>query len=179
MSEREDELMIAFQNGDDTALEQIYTLLKPSLYSFVYRYTRDEQLSIDIVQDSFVKLHRYKHHFDPSKGKLKSYLFQTAYRLMITKLNRRKKWQTFLPFLTPIVKEEVDHADRLTVRDAVARLPYKQRGVILLFYYHDMTYEDIAGILDIPKGTVKSRLHKAIQRLKDELGGEFHGSRSI
>jgi RNA polymerase sigma-70 factor, ECF subfamily len=179
LSEREDELMIAFQNGDDAALEGIYTLLKPSLYSFVYRYTRDEQLSIDLVQDSFVKLHRYKHHFDPSKGKLKSYLFQTAYRLMITKLNRRKKWRTLLPFLTPIEKEEFDHADRLTIRDALARLPDKQRAVILLFYYHDMTHEDISNILDIPKGTVKSRLHKAIQSLKEELGGEFHGTGSF
>lgn len=177
--EREDQLMIAFQNGDDTALEKIYTLLKPSLYSFVYRYTRDEQLSIDLVQDSFMKLHRYKQYYDPNKGKLKSYLFQTAYRLMITKLNRRKKWRSFLPFLTPIEKGEIDHADRLTIRDAVARLPDKQRAVILLFYYHDMTQEDIAEILDIPKGTVKSRLHKAIQSLKDELGGEFHESGSI
>jgi RNA polymerase sigma-70 factor, ECF subfamily len=179
LTEREDELMVAYQNGDDAALEGIYTLLKPSLYSFVYRYTRDEQLSIDLVQDTFVKLQRYKHHFDPSKGKLKSYLFQTAYRLMITKLNRRKKWRTYLPFLTPIEKDEVDHTDRLTIRDAVATLPDKQRAVILLFYYHDMTQEEISEILDIPKGTVKSRLHKAIQRLKNELGGEYHGSRSI
>lgn len=60
MIERADELMIAYQNGDDDALTGIYTLLKPALYSFIYRYTRDQQLSIDIVQDSFVTLKLYK-----------------------------------------------------------------------------------------------------------------------
>jgi RNA polymerase sigma-70 factor, ECF subfamily len=166
--EREDELMIAYQNGDEGALEGLYTLLRQPLYSFIFRYTRDEQLSIDVVQDSFVNLQRYKHHYDPEKGKVKSYLFQTAYRLMVTKLNRRKKLRSFLPFLTPLHKEEFEQADRMTIREAVAKLPDKQRAVIILTYYHDMTQDEIADVLEIPKGTVKSRLHHAIQRLKEE-----------
>lgn len=179
MIEREDELMIAYQNGDAAALDRIYTLLKPSLYSFIFRYTRDEQFSIDIVQDSFIKLQRYKHHYNPKNGKLKSYLFQIAYRLMITKLNRRNKWRTFLPFLFPIAAEELHHADRITIRDAVAKLPEIHRAVILLFYYHDMTHDEIASILGIPKGTVKSRLHRAIQLLKDELEGDYYENGSL
>jgi RNA polymerase sigma-70 factor, ECF subfamily len=176
LSERIEELMIAYQNGDDQALELIYSLLKQSLYSFIFRYTRDEQLSIDIVQDSFVKLQRYKHNYDPSKGKLKSYLFQIAYRLMIAKLNRRKKLRTLSPFLTPVTSEGIHHSDRMSIREAIAGLPENQRAVILLFYYHDMTQGEIASILDIPKGTVKSRLHTAIKRLKDELEGDFYES---
>lgn len=179
MIERADELMIAYQNGDDDALTGIYTLLKPALYSFIYRYTRDQQLSIDIVQDSFVKLQRYKHHYHPGKGKIKSYLFQIAYHLLLDKLNRRKKWRSFMPFLSPITREELHHADRLTIREAIAKLPDKQRAVILLFYYHDMKHEEIAGILNIPKGTVKSRLHTAIQSLKIELEDDFNESRSL
>ncbi|OAS82755.1 RNA polymerase subunit sigma-70 [Metabacillus litoralis] len=176
LSEREDELMIAYQNGDNEALERIYTLLKQSLYSFIFRYSRDEQLSIDIVQDTFVKLQRYKYDYNPNKGKLKSYLFQIAYRLMITKLNRRKKWRNLLPFLTPTRTEEFHLSDRMTIREAVAKLPEIQRAVILLFYYHDMPQEEIAKILGIPKGTVKSRLHIAIKRLKEELEGDEYGT---
>ncbi len=103
--EREDELMIAYQNGDDDALGGIYNLLKQPLYSFIFRYTRDEQLSIDIVQDSFVKLQRYKHYYDPSKGKLKPYLFQIAYRLMIAKLNRCKNYGPICLFSHPLRKK--------------------------------------------------------------------------
>ncbi|WP_139785699.1 RNA polymerase sigma factor [Cytobacillus gottheilii] len=171
--------MIAYQNGNKAALDDIYMLLKPSLYSFIFRYSRDEQLSIDIVQDTFVKLQHNKHDYDPKKGKLKSYLFQISYRLMITKLNRRNKWRSLLPFLSPLPKEEWHHSDRMTIREAVAKLPEKQRAVILLFYYHDMSQDEIAKILEIPQGTVKSRLHRAITSLKEELEEDEYESRSL
>lgn len=176
LNRREDQLMIEYQAGKDQALEGIYAVLKPALYSFLFRYTRDEQLSIDLVQDTFVRLQQRKDDFDPDKGRVKPYLFQIAYRLMVTRLNRRKKLQALLPFLTPLTKRSVDVADRLTIREAVAKLPEIQRAVILLFYYHDVTQEDIAHILEIPVGTVKSRLHKAVHRLKAELGGDFNES---
>lgn len=179
LREREDEWMASYQNGDSEALEKIYGLLKQPLYSFVFRYTRDEQMSIDIVQDTFIKLQDHKYHYNPEKGKLKSYLFQIAYRLMITKLNRRKKLQSLLPFLTPRTKDVFQHIDRMTIRDAVAKLPDIERAVVLLFYYHDMPQIEIAQILAIPTGTVKSRLHRAVRQLKEELGEDFNGSRPI
>lgn len=179
LNEREDELMIAYQKGDDEALEVIYTLLRQPLYSFIFRYSRDEQLAIDIVQDTFVKLQHYKHDYNPNKGKLKSYLFQVAYRLMITKLNRRKKWRNLLPFLTPNQPEEFQLTERMTIREAVSALPETQRAVILLFYYHDIPQEEIAKILGIPKGTVKSRLHTAIKKLKEELEEEEYEPGSV
>lgn len=169
LNDQIDKLMLAYQNGDDAVLDQIYILLRQPLYSFIYRYSRDEQLSIDIVQDTFIKLQRHKHDYNPDKGKLKSYLFQIAYRLMVTKLNRRKKWRSLLPFLTPSEAEDFHHSDRIVVRNAVTKLPDIQRAVIILFYYHDVPQRDIATILEIPKGTVKSRLHAAIQKLKQEL----------
>src|SRR5690625_2347006 len=121
LNDQIDKLMLAYQNGDDAVLDQIYMMLRQPLYSFIYRYSRDEQLSIDIVQDTFIKLQRHKHDYNPDKGKLKSYLFQIAYRLMVTKLNRRKKWRSLLPFLTPSEAEDFHHSDRIVVRDAVDR----------------------------------------------------------
>ena len=171
--ERENELMLAYQDGDDEALEGIYLLFKAPLYSFIFRYTRDEQLSIDVVQDSFINLQQYKHYFNPTKGRLKSYLFQIGYRIMIRKINRRKKLSSIFPFLTPIANETFHHADRITIRDAVAKLPELQRAVILLAYYHDMTRKEIAEILQIPIGTVKSRLYTAMKSLKEELEGYY------
>lgn len=179
MSNQENEWMAAFQSGDSEALEKIYLMLKGPLYSFIFRHTRDEQLSIDVVQDAFIKLQRKKHQFNPEKGRLRSYLFQIGYRIMINKLNRRKKWQSILPFLTPLPKEELHQADRMTIREAVARLSDIHRSIIILFYYHDMTHEEISAILDIPKGTVKSRLHHAIKKLKEELGEDIDESRSL
>src|SRR5699024_3569454 len=152
-----------------SVLDQIYILLRQPLYSFIYRYSRDEQLSIDIVQDTFIKLQRHKHDYNPDKGKLKSYLFQIAYRLMVTKLNRRKKWRSLLPFLTPSDAEDLHHADRIAVRTAVTTIPASPRGVIILFYYNDVPQRDIATILEIHNGTVNLRLHAAIPKLTQEL----------
>ncbi len=103
----EEELMLAYQKGDKQAGEKLYVLIKPALYTFLYRFNRDEQLSIDLVQDTFLTLERKKHMYELEKGKIKTYLFQIGYRLMINKLNRRKKWRTLLPFLVPIPEKRI------------------------------------------------------------------------
>ncbi|AIK38155.1 RNA polymerase sigma factor, sigma-70 family protein [Bacillus pseudomycoides] len=165
----EEELMLAYQNGDKQAGEKLYVLIKPALYKFLYRFNRDEQLSIDLVQDTFLSLERKKHMYEIEKGKIKTYLFQIGYRLMINKLNRRKKWCSLLPFLVPIQEKEFSQEDRLTVREAILKVPQDQRAVLILSYYHDMPQKEIAEVLNIPVGTVKSRLHNGIKKLKQLL----------
>ncbi len=179
MSERAEEWMHAYQSGDTEALARLYESFRKPLYCFVFRYTRNEQLSIDIVQDVFVKIQSSRDGFDASKGKVKSYLFQIAYNHMVTKLNRRKKWRTLLPFLAPTPVESIHLDDRMAVQTAVGGLPEIQRAVVLLFYYHDLSQVEIAQILGIPIGTVKSRLHSGIQLLKKELGDFGYGAESI
>lgn len=154
--------MTAFQIGDSEALAQLYDQLHKPLYCFLYRYTKDEQLSIDLVQDSFEVLQTKKYQYEQQRGTVKSFLFQIGYRLMINKLNRRKRWQTLLPFLVPLQKKTLQAEDTLVIQQAISDLPDKQRAVILLAYYEDLPQEEIALILDVPVGTVKSRLHHAI-----------------
>ena len=98
---------------------------------------------------------------------------------MINKLNRRKRWQTLMPFLVPIQKKTLQAEDTLVIQQAISNLPDKQRAVILLAFYEDLPQEDISLILDIPVGTVKSRLHHAIKALKAELKEDFHNERGI
>lgn len=165
-------LMVQFQSGDKEALEEIYRVFKEPLYRFVYRYTGDEQFSIDIVQDTFVHLQRKKKQYSPEKGKFKTYLFQIAYHTMVTKLNRRKHFYRLFPFLAEITpyRESISHEERMTVQAAIQALPTKLRGVILLAYYHDLPQKDIASILQIPVGTVKSRHFHALKQLKLLMG---------
>lgn len=162
-------VMEDWQQGNEEAFEQIYTAFHRPVYAFIYRYTRDEPFSVDIVQDTFLRLQTHKHQYVSSKGTLKSYLFQIAYRLMVNKLNRRKKWRSLLPFLVPSQECTLHPAEKLTVQQAVSGLPDLQRAVILLYYYHDLPQKEIADILHIPLGTVKSRRHQAIQTLKTHL----------
>ncbi|QKS73144.1 sigma-70 family RNA polymerase sigma factor [Paenalkalicoccus suaedae] len=154
-------------------LHALYEDMKGPLYSFLFRYTHEEQFSIDLVQETFERVKKYEGNYNQEKGSMKNYLFQVAYRLLITKLNRRKTFRRILPFLYTSQEKTLDTADQMTVRDAVLALPDKQRAVIILTYYHDLTQVEIGSILEIPVGTVKSRLHKATATLKEALKEDF------
>ncbi|MBM7660969.1 RNA polymerase sigma-70 factor (ECF subfamily) [Bacillus mesophilus] len=180
MNDDINELMHSYQNGEVHALDRLYTLLKPTLYLFIYRYTKNEQLSMDIVQDAFLQLQQKKNQFDSNKANVKTYLFQIGYNIMVNKLNRRKRLQKLLPFLTPTSFEIPNNDEKLEIKEAIMGLQESQRAVIILKYYHDMTNAEIADILSIPIGTVKSRLHMAIKNLKQLLGvDDFEDKRSV
>ncbi|WP_245890045.1 RNA polymerase sigma factor [Rummeliibacillus pycnus] len=174
-----EELMESFQQGNLGAFDLIYQQLYEPLYCFLFRYTCEEQLSIDIVHDTFERLHKVKSDYKRQKGTVKSYVFQIAYRLLINKLNRRKKWRTLLPFLVPSSVISYSSDEKLVIQQPITSLPEKQKAVILLTYYHDLTQEEIAQILSVPIGTVKSRLHHAMKTLKEELREDFYDERGI
>lgn len=169
-----EEWMGIYQSGDETGFTELYAALHEPLYCFLYRYTQEEQLSVDIVHDTFEILQKKKQTFSPDKGTVKAYLFQIAYRLLINKLNRRKKWRSLLPFLVPQADHSISIDEKIWVQQAIASLPDKQRAIILLVYYEDLPQNEIATILDIPIGTVKSRLHKAMSTLKNDLKEDFY-----
>ncbi len=173
MIKSNEEWMKDYQQGDERGFAALYEQLHKPTYCFLYRYTREEQLSVDIVHDAFEVLQKKKHEFDSEKGIVKAYVFQIAYRLLMNKLNRRKKWRSLLPFLVPISTQRFSTDEKIIIQEAIAKLPEKQRAVIILAYYDDLPQEEIAQILAIPVGTVKSRLHHAIKILKDELKEDF------
>lgn len=166
--------MLAYQQGEKEAFSIIYERLHEPLYCFLFRYTREEQLSIDIVHDTFEVLQKKQQLYEIGSGTVKAYLFQIGYRLLMNKLNRRRKWRTLVPFLMPIAAPIVQSDDKIVIQQAIAELPEKQRAVILLAYYEDLRQQDIARILNIPVGTVKSRLHQAMQTLKQQLKEGFY-----
>ena len=169
MSKTDEQIMSEFQSGDMEALGLLYERLHEPLYCFLIRYTSEQELSIDLVHDTFERLAAKKHLYDEQAGTLRAFVFQMAYRLLINKLNRRKKWRSLLPFLRTKEVDETDHTDRLQIAKALQNLPEQQRAVVLLSYYEDATQTEIAQILNIPVGTVKSRLHHAMKQLKRML----------
>ncbi|WP_164669345.1 RNA polymerase sigma factor [Virgibacillus doumboii] len=161
-----------FEKRDDHSIEELFVTYKAPIYQFVYRYCQDEQLSIDIVQDTFVRFHKYQEHFDEEKSSIKTYLFRMAYQLMINRLKKRTRMKKKLPFLYMQNEQQVlSHEDKLSIQAVIQQLPDEQRAVILLTYYHDLKQKDISEILKIPVGTVKSRLHVSLKKLRVLLEG--------
>lgn len=159
---------ICLDDGSSETIETLYEMYREPLYKFVFRYTGNQQLSIDVVQDTFEKLLKH-HQYSPDKGRFKTYLFQIAYHTMVTKLKRQKKFWSLLPLMGADKDSAISMEEKLSVQKAVQQLPEAQRAVVLLTYYHDLTHKESADILGIPLGTVKSRLHHAIKKLKKEL----------
>lgn len=159
---------IRLEDGSLVTIESLYEAYREPLYRFVFRYTGDQQLSIDVVQDTFEKLIKSQ-RYSPEKGKFKTYIFQIAYNTMATKLKRRKKFWSLLPFLASETISDISMEEKLSVQKAVQQLPEGQRAVILLTYYHGLTQKETAEVLGIPAGTVKSRLHHAMKNLKEDL----------
>lgn len=152
------------------SMEELFITYNKPIYQFIYRYCQDEQLCLDLVQDTFIRFQKYRARFDEEKSSMKTYLFRMAYQLMINRLKRRNRMEKILPFLYMQTQQQpLTYEDKLTVQAAILQLPHEQRAVILLTYYHDMTQKEIAEILDIPIGTVKSRLHASLKKLKGLL----------
>lgn len=159
-------------NNKDVSIdiEELFITYKKPIYQFIYRYCQDEQLCLDLVQDTFIRFQKYQKHFNEEKSSIKTYLFRMAYQLMINRLKRRSRLEKILPFLyVQSQQHTLAHEDKITVQSAILQLPDEQRAVILLTYYHDMTQKDISEVLDIPIGTVKSRLHTSLRKLKGLL----------
>ncbi|MGM8216438.1 RNA polymerase sigma factor [Bacillaceae bacterium W0354] len=157
-------------SGIDYTIEELFEAYKIPIYQFIYRYCQDEQLSIDIVQDTFIRYQKYEMKFDQSKSSIKTYLFRMAYQILINRLKRRSRMKKLLPFLyQDSTQEKLPLEDKLSVREAIKELSDEQRAVIILTYYQDLTQKEIADILEIPLGTVKSRLHASLKILKKKL----------
>jgi DNA-directed RNA polymerase specialized sigma24 family protein len=123
--------------------------------------TLDRAAGPEIVQDAFAGLTgRFEHVRDPV-----AYLQRSVVNLSIRVVKRRDRARRVPMF--PVghhVSREVDE-----LWDLVGRLPARQRAVVVLRFWEDLTYEQIAGVLDVPLGTVQSRLHRGLAKLREEI----------
>ncbi|MGI6365306.1 MAG: RNA polymerase sigma factor [Bacillota bacterium] len=156
--------------GDKTALLDLIMAREQEFYGLSFVYMRNEQDAADALQDMIVILFSRIHTLKKDSS-FYAWAKQILVRCCLTKLREKKRWQPIPPG-----HEEAKeyHAEvGLDLLEAVHQLPEAQRDVVLLFYYNDRTFEEISEILQCPVGTVKSRLHQALKKLKGRLGDEY------
>ena len=176
--------MVDHIRGGEGAFRMLVERHHRELFSFVHRFTGSNAAAEDVVQEAFLQVHVAATSFDPQR-RLKPWLFTIAAnkaRDYLRSRTRRKEvaldavvnggddpeGQRFLALMAndgpgPIDDlEEVERSD--LVREVVDRLPPALREVLVLAYFHGFPYKEMAGILGIPLGTVKSRLHSAVGR---------------
>jgi len=173
-------LVIQLQEGDLEALGVLYDRHRRLVYRTALAITGDVDSAADLLQDVFLRLNRFSHNIDPLRP-LEPWLYRMTTNLSYDWVKRRKRWprplEDLADWLIGSVKnspyEVVEKNDEWSrVQRAVAALPLPQRVVVVLYYLNDLALQEIAEILDVPIGTVKSRLYYGRLGLKRSLGLE-------
>ena len=145
--------------------QQAFDSYGKAVHGFAYRLTRRADLADDITQECFLALLRAPGRFDAARGSPKTYLFAIA-RNLVLKHHRDDRPEDPLDDAAA----EVFSPDlAVAVEQAVAALPALQQESVVLFEYEGFTLEEIAQVTGVDTGTVKSRLHRARERLKRVL----------
>ena len=171
------------QQGDELAIEDLVRRYQNYVYRLCYLVMRDEQDAEDMTQEAFIRACRALPRFEIREGiSFEAWLYRIAVNCCRSRL--RRKWYQVVPwqhlgFGERIAANPEDRPERVFLRDeqrsqvlsAIDKLGEKHRLVIILRYYADLSNEEIATVLKIPSGTVRSRLHTARQRLRELLAG--------
>ncbi len=149
--------------------ESAFDQYSQTVYSFLYRLTRRADLAEDLAQETFLAFVRAPGRFDPARGKVKTYLFSIARNLALNHYrdSREDQMDDDEPSLSADPRPGLDIGS--AVAQALAVLPHLQQEALILFEYEGATLEEIAQIVGADTGTVKSRLHRARERLRREL----------
>lgn len=156
-------------------LEDIYRKHVNDIYRYLYKFTGDAGIAEDLTQDTFIRAFRFLDLYEG--GKARPWLFKVAYHTFVDWYRKRKKEGTsplhdLADQATPIETEQSPENQLLrkelweTFEGVIAGFPLKQRHVLMLFYVYQLSYEEIAGVLDISLSDVKSSIHRGRHKLR-------------
>ena len=183
------QIVVWAQDGQEVAFRELVRRYQRPVFSLIYRMVRDRETAEDLAQETFVKVLNAIDSYRP-EHKFSSWIFKIANNAAIDHLRRREPDLLSLDGAPDAVSAERQEATALQVRDqgespldelearelgshietAIARLRPEYRACIMLRHVEGRAYEEIAAILDLPLGTVKTHIHRARAELRDMLG---------
>ena len=167
-------LMRAVQNGDMVAYNEIVDRYKDRLMNVIGRMLSSKEEAEDIVQETFIRVHQHRQSFN-FQHCLSTWIYTIGLNLARNELRKRKKYKYY--DITEMQGNESEFAvdpklpSRLSqvLSDAIDSLPEKYRTAFMLRDVQEMPYEEVASVLSVPLGTVKSRVNRARMMLRDKL----------
>ncbi len=183
------ELMLQVKEDNLSAFEKLYLRYQQPLANFFYRLGSSSDIAEDYVQEVFLRLWRCRSTYSPS-AKFTTFLFQIAKNYWLNESDKKKRRpsthsissseeeivQMEIPAETKTPQEQIITEELQTkVQEAIQSLDEKHRIVFILSEVQGMKYREIAEILEIPIGTVKSRMTLAEQKLRAKLKPYFDG----
>ena len=168
-------LIAAFLEGKQSAFDELFHKYKDRLFSLCYRFLGNRTDAEDVVQDAFLDIYAGLHRF---KGDAAFYTW--AYSITIRlcyKHIKQRKTPSLLPddLIYESESSEQDHVDRIAIRQGLAKLTDDRRMLLILRYYQQFSYEEIAGMLSCNAAQVRDRLRRARLRLNEVLSEDMRG----
>ncbi|MGQ0843502.1 MAG: sigma-70 family RNA polymerase sigma factor [Sporichthyaceae bacterium] len=177
--ERLEVLMVAVAKGDQQAFEQVYDRLSAPVYGLIRRVLRDPAQSEEVAQEVLLAVWRGAARFDENQGSAMAWVMTMAHRRAVDRVrseqatsdrHHRLGVRDVEPDYDSVSEAVHTQLDREAVRDCLSSLTALQRESVTLAYYTGRSYREVAEYLDLPLGTVKTRMRDGLIRLRDCLG---------
>lgn len=165
--------------GDQAAFSELYDQLVPRVLGLITRLLRDRAQSEEVTQEVFLEIWQTATRFDPNKGGAATWILTMAHRRAVDRVRASQSSRTrdtkigirdFTPEYDNVSESVEVRIEHERVEKAMLRLTELQRQAVTLAYYGGYSHSEVAEMLSVPVGTVKTRLRDGMIRLRDELG---------
>lgn len=179
VSSTADDLLPLVARGDVEAFEQLFDLTAGSVFGVVRRVLRDPAQSEEVCQEVMVEVWRTASRFDTAKGTAQTWMLTMAHRRAVDRVrsaqastNREERVaaREHVPVYDDVAEQVEGRLEAEQVRRCLGGLTELQRESVTMAYYGGYTYREVSDLLDVPLGTVKTRMRDGLIRMRDCLG---------
>jgi RNA polymerase sigma-70 factor (ECF subfamily) len=161
------------QKGNDNAFLTLFQKYEQDIYKIAFVYVKNQNDALDVVQETAYRSFKTIKNLNEPKY-FKTWLTKIAINCSLDILRKQKKVVQLKPELeenlSGDVNEDVDQ--EITVRDLIECLSEEEKSVVILRFYEGMTFKEVSETLDIPLGTAKTILYRALNKLRNNLKGD-------
>ncbi len=165
-------------SGDRAAFAEFYDDVSPVVFGTVVRVVRNRAIAEEVTQDVFLELWKQAPRYDRSKGSPKAWAATVAHRRAVDRVRSEESARARdvadanhrVAERDVVVDEVTADLERSTVVDALALLSEAQREAVGLAFYGGHTYREVAAMLNVPEGTIKTRIRDGLSRLRQLMG---------
>jgi RNA polymerase sigma factor (sigma-70 family) len=173
MTYGEQELIASLRHKDEQAFSYLYDHYSGALYGVICQIVGNAELGNDVLQEAFINIWRRIETYDENKGRLFTWMLNIARNAAIDKMRSKGIQQSLreeaIPNHSSIPLSVSPRMDDFGLKKMILQLKDEQRQLIDLSYFQGFTHEQIAKALDIPLGTVKTRIRSALTQLRSLL----------
>lgn len=171
------DLVIKAQKGNDKAFLTLFQEYEQDIYRMAFVYVKNQNDALDVVQETAYRSFKSIKNLKEPKY-FKTWLIRIAISCSMDLLRKKKKVVHLKPELEEMISDDVNEGDiilEMTVRDLIELLNEYEKSIIILRFYEDFTIKEVSETLDIPLGTAKTVLYRALGKLRKNLkGNDFY-----